>query len=178
MKLKYHLLVMTVLLGLFACAPTIKGPNGADKTEKGRALHEQAEKLFKAKAYEEALKVYDEYLAKYPDQPLADEALMKMGRIYAALGRDEAELKAYQRLVKDYPESRFVSDAMLEILSTYYNKGRFKAVIIAGSRHPRKDGFQSNIYFRLMFIWQTLIWPWGRPWMPYILSILLIIKHR
>ena len=155
MKLKYHLLVMTVLLGLFACAPTIKGPVGADKTEKGRALHEQAEKLFKAKAYEEALKVYDEYLAKYPDQPLADESLMKMGKIYAALGRDEAKLKAYQRLVKNYPKSRFVSDAMLEILSTYYNMGRFKDVILQAADILENTDSKQHIFQTYVYLADT-----------------------
>ena len=70
---------MTVLFGLTACAPAIKGPARVDKTAKGRALYEQAEKLFKVKAYEDALELYNEYLTKYPDQPLADAALMKMG---------------------------------------------------------------------------------------------------
>ena len=151
MKLKYQLLVMTVLLGLFACVPTIKGPAGADKTAKGRELYEQAEKLFQAKAYEDALNVFDEYLVKYPDQPLADEALVKMGKIYAALGRDEAKINVYQRLVKDYPESWFVPDAMLEILATYYNKGRFKEVIMqAADILERTDSkpyiFQTYVY--------------------------------
>ena len=130
MKFKYHLLVMTLLLGLVACAPTIKEPGGPDMTAKGKVLYEQAEKLFKVKAYENALKVFDENLVKYPDQPFADEILMKMGKIYAALDRDEAKLNVYQKLVREYPKSRFASEAMMEILSTYYNKGQFKEVIL------------------------------------------------
>ena len=93
---------MTVLLGLVACAQTIKEPAGSDKTAKGTALYEHAEKLFKTEAYEDALKAFDEYLVKYPDQPFADESLMKMGKIYAALDQDEAKLNVYQKLVEDY----------------------------------------------------------------------------
>jgi len=155
MKHKYHLLMITVLLGLISCAPAIKGPVGPDKTAKGRALYEQAEKLFKAEAYEDALKVLDEYLSKYPDQPLADSALMKMGKIYAALGRDEAKLKVYQRLVKDYPESRFASDAMMEILSTYYHKDRFKEVIIQAADILEKTNSKVHIFQTYVYLADT-----------------------
>ena len=152
MKLKYHLLVMTVLLGLFACAPTLKGPAGVDKTAKGRELYEQAEKKFKAKAYEDALQVFDEYLFKYPDQPFADESLMIMGKIYAALDRDEAKINVYQRLVKDYPESRFVPDAMMKILSTYYNKGQFKAVIMKAADILEKTDSKQHIFQTYVYL--------------------------
>jgi len=155
MKLKYQLLVMTVLFGLFACAPTIKGPAGVDKTAKGRALHEQAEKLFKAKAYEDALHVFDEYLDKYPDQPLADESLMTMGKIYAALGRDDIELNVYKRLVSEYPESRFAPDAMQEILSIYYNKGRFKAVIMQAADILEKTDSKQHIFQTYVYLADT-----------------------
>jgi len=143
--------MITVLLGLAACAPTIKEPIGPDNATKDRVLYEQAEELFKAKAYKDALKVYDEYLIKYPDHPLADEALMKMGKIYAALGQDKAKLNTYQRLVNDYPKSRFISEAMLEILSTYYNEGRFKDVIlqaadIIGKTDSKQHIFQTYVY--------------------------------
>jgi len=146
---------MIVLLGLVACAPTIKEPIGPDKTAEGKALYEQAEELFKVKAYENALKVYDEYLIKYPDQPLADEALMKMGKIYAALGRDDAKLKDYQRLVNDYPESRFVSDAMMEILSTYYHKDRFKEVIIQAADILEKTDSKEHIFQTYVYLADT-----------------------
>jgi ABC-type branched-subunit amino acid transport system substrate-binding protein len=155
MKLKYNVLVMAVLFGLISCVPTIKEPVGTDKTAKGKALYEQAEKLFKSKAYEDALKVYDEYLAKYPDQPLADEALMKMGKIYAALDRDEAKLTVYQRLVKDYPESRFAPDAMIEILSTYYNKGRFKEVILQAADILEKTDSKQHIFQIYVYLADT-----------------------
>ncbi len=70
MSLKYHVLIMSVLFWLVACAPTIKAPPISDKTAKAEALFEQAEKLLNAKAYADALKIFEEYLVKYPDQPL------------------------------------------------------------------------------------------------------------
>ena len=80
---------------------------------------------------------------------------MKMGKIYAALGRDEAKLNAYQRLVKDYPESRFVSDAMLEILSTYYNKGRFKEVILQAADILEKTDSKQHIFQTYVYLADT-----------------------
>jgi len=147
--------MITVLLGLVTCVPIIKEPTGTDKAAKETGLYEQAEKLFKVNAYEDAIKVYNEYLVKYSDRPLADDALMKMGKIYAALGRDEAKLKAYQRLVKDYPESRFVSDAMLEILSTYYNKGRFKDVILQAADILEKTNSKQHIFQTYVYLADT-----------------------
>ena len=155
MNLKYHLLVMTVLFVLVSCAQTIKEPVGPDKTAKGRALYIKAEKHFKTKAYEDALKAFDEYLVKYPDQPLADEALIKIGKIYAALDQDEAKLKAYQRLVRDYPESRFASDAMLEILSTYYNKGQYKAVILQATDILENTDSKQHIFQTYVYLADT-----------------------
>jgi ABC-type branched-subunit amino acid transport system substrate-binding protein len=143
------------LLGLVACAPTIKETAAPDKTAKGSALYEQAEKLFKSKAYEDALKVYDEYLAKYPDQPLADAALMKMGKIYAALDRDEAKLNTYQKLVKDYPKSWFAPDAMMEILTAYYNKGQFKAVILQAADILEKTDSKQHILQTYVYLADT-----------------------
>ena len=80
---------------------------------------------------------------------------MKMGKIYAALGRDDAELNVYQRLVNDYPESRFVSDAMLEILSTYYNKGRFKAVILQAADILEKTDSKQHIFQTYVYLADT-----------------------
>jgi len=155
MKFKYKGLVMAVLLGLLACTSTIKEHIGYDKTTKGAELYEQAEKLFKAKAYEDALKVYNEYLDKYSDRPLADEALMRMGKIYASLGRNEAKLYAYQRLVNDYPESRFVSDAMLEILSSYYDEGQYKAVILQAADILEKTDSKPHIFQTYVYLADT-----------------------
>ena len=155
MKLKYYLLVMTVLIGLVACAPRAKEPIAPYKPAIGKSLYEQADKLFKAKAYEAALKVFNEYLVKYPDQPLADESLMKMGEIYAALDRDNAKIKVYQRLVKEYPKSRFVPDAMLKILSTYYNKGQYEAVILQAADLLERTDSKQHIFQTYVYLADT-----------------------
>ena len=155
MKLKYHVLIMSVLFWLVACAPTIKAPPISDKTAKAEALFKQAEKLFNVKAYTDALKVFKEYLVKYPGYPLADEALMNMGKIYGALGRDKAKLDVYQRLVKEYPKSRFVPDAMLEILSTYFHEGRYKDVILQAADILERTNSKEHIFQTYVYLADT-----------------------
>ena len=157
MKLKYHVLIMSVLFWLVACAPTIKAPPISDKTAKAEALFKQADQLLDAKAYADALKVFDEYLAKYPDQPLADKALMNMGKIYGALGRDKAKLDVYQRLEKEYPKSRFVPDAMLEILSTYFHEGRYKDVILQAADILERTNSKQHIFQTYVYLADTYI---------------------
>ena len=146
---------MSVLFWLVACVPSIKTPVGPDKTADAKAMYDHGEKLFNAKAYADALKVYEEYLDKYPNQPLADEALMKMGTIYVALGRDGAKLKVYQRLAKEYPKSRFVPDAMLGVLATYYNNRRFTDVILQAADLLEKTDSKQYVFQTYVYLADT-----------------------
>ncbi|MBW1725604.1 MAG: ABC transporter substrate-binding protein, partial [Deltaproteobacteria bacterium] len=93
------------------------------------ALFSRAEKMFQAESYQEALDAYSEYLETFPDRPLADAALMKIGSVYAIFGDNEKARNAYERLIDEYPESIFVPDARIEILTTYYNQGYYEDVI-------------------------------------------------
>ena len=155
MKPKCRLLMITILLWLVACSTVIKRPVVADQTTKGKALYEQAEELFNAKVYENALNLYNEYLIKYPDQTLADEALLKMGKIYAALGRDKGKLEAYQRLVSEYPKSQYAPDAMLEILAIYFSKGYFKNVILQASNILEEIDSNQHIFQTYVYLADT-----------------------
>ena len=118
-------LFLTTALFLGACAikpvPEKAGP--------GYQLFSQAEKMLQAKSYEKALATFKEYYEQFPDDPLADAALMKMGSIHATLGDFEQARSIYQRLIDKHPGSSFVPDARLEILVMYYNQGEYGNVI-------------------------------------------------
>ena len=116
---------VTGVLFLWACAPKM-APVRLDPAD---ALFSRAEKMLQAESYPEALDAYSEFLKKYPDRPLADAALMKIGSVYAILGDNEKARNAYERLMAEYPESIFVPDARIEILTTYYNQGYYEEVI-------------------------------------------------
>ena len=119
------ILFLTTALFLVACAikpvPEKAGP--------GYQLFSQAEKMLQAKSYEKALATFKEYYEQFPDDPLADAALMKMGSIHATLGDFEQARSIYQRLIDKHPGSSFVPDARLEILVMYYNQGEYGNVI-------------------------------------------------
>jgi len=118
-------LLLTTALFLGACA--IKPV--PEKVGPGQQLFLQAENMLQAKSYEKALAQFREYQERYPDAPLADAALMKMGSIYTILGDFEQARSIYQRLVDEYSDSHFVPDARFEILVTYYNQGEYGNVI-------------------------------------------------
>ncbi len=116
---------VTGFLFLWACVPKM-APVRLDPAD---ALFSRGEKMLQAESYPEALDAYSEYLERYPDRPLADAALMKIGSVYAIFGDNEKARNAYERLIIEYPESIFVPDARIEILTTYYNQGYYEDVI-------------------------------------------------
>ena len=116
---------VTAVLFLWACVPKM-APVRLDPAD---ALFSRAEKMLQAESYPEALDAYGEYLERFPDRPLADAALMKLGSVYAILGDNEKARNAYERLIAEYPESIFVPDAGIEMLTTYYNQGYYEDVI-------------------------------------------------
>ena len=134
-------LIMTISLYLGACAikpvPEMIGPE--------YQLFSQAEKMLKAKSYEEALALFRQYWEQFPDAPLADDALMKMGSIHTILGDFEQAISTYQRLIDTYPDSHFISDARFEILVTYYNQGEYGDVIEQASSFLKQKPSRAHI---------------------------------
>jgi branched-chain amino acid transport system substrate-binding protein len=120
-------IVMLLMAALFVGACAIQPV--PEKTGPGYQLFSQAEKMVQAKSYEKALDHFREYLERFPDAPLADAALMKMGSIHTILGDFEQARRIYQRLLDEYPDSHFISDAWFEILVTYYKQGEYGNVV-------------------------------------------------
>ena len=132
---------MTTALFLGACA--IKPV--PEKVGPGHQLFSQAENMLQEKSYEKALAQFREYFERYPDAPLADAALMKMGSIHTILGDFEKARSIYQRLINEYPDSHFVPDARFEILVTYYNQGEYGNVIEQASLFLKQKPSRAHI---------------------------------
>lgn len=132
---------MTIALFLGACA--IKPV--PEKVGPGHQLFSQAEKMLQAKSYEKALAQFREYHEQYPDAPLADAALMKMGSIHTILGDFEQARSIYQRLIDEYPDSHLVPDARFEIIVTYYNQGEYGNVIEKASLFLKQKPSRAHI---------------------------------
>ncbi|UCD90066.1 MAG: tetratricopeptide repeat protein, partial [Desulfobacterales bacterium] len=125
MKKVNVILILTVIVTFWACepkrVPIIDIPD--------RQLFSKADSLFQKQFYEESLAAFEEYLFQFPDSPLADEALMKLGTIHAILGDSKNAVGIYTRLIDEHPESDFVPDAQFQILATLYNLGEYLEVI-------------------------------------------------
>ncbi len=125
MKLIFKIVVIIATLFLWSCAPKII----YEKFDPAAQLFSRAEKMFHEKSYDNALILYNEYLDRFSDRPMADAALMKIGAIHTALGNNDSARNVYNRLITEYPKSYFVPDARIEIMVTYYNQGEYKKVV-------------------------------------------------
>jgi len=92
-------------------------------------LFQQAEQKYQASAFPEALALYSNYLSRYPDEPLAAAALMRIGGIHAQQGNVAQARKAYSQLVTDYPSSPQRPEAVLELLSMLLREGKYSDVV-------------------------------------------------
>jgi ABC-type branched-subunit amino acid transport system substrate-binding protein len=129
MKLKHICIFLSAVFLVWACAPKpVTTPEPYQITSED-ALFSNAEKLFEAKSYPEALELYNEYLQQYPDKPLAAAALMKIGIIHALQADYAGARTAFRNILSTYPGSPFVPDAMVEELFTYYQQQRYEDVI-------------------------------------------------
>jgi Tol biopolymer transport system component len=100
-KMKKSIFLLVVALGstiILASPDRAAQESQSAEVLLGAALHqEEVEGNLEA-----AIETYKKILADYPDnRPIAARALLRMGRCYEKLGRDEAR-KAYERLVREY----------------------------------------------------------------------------
>lgn len=58
----------------------------------------------------EAIKLYDELLAKYPHYAFRDQVLYQKARAYDELGQTEPALKVMEQLASEYPSSRYADE--------------------------------------------------------------------
>jgi ABC-type branched-subunit amino acid transport system substrate-binding protein/predicted negative regulator of RcsB-dependent stress response len=125
MKLDNIIFFLVTVTFIWACAPKIV----YEKPDIGEHLFSRGERMIQTKSYEKALATFNEYISRFPDSPLADSALMKIGAIYTELGESTEALNVYKRLATEYPDSHFVSDARIQILLILYNQGEYIKVI-------------------------------------------------
>ncbi|MGE5258678.1 MAG: penicillin-binding protein activator [Hyphomicrobiales bacterium] len=114
-----------------ACAPRPKPELTPFPKSRAAAdqLFQQAEKKFQASAFPEALALFQEYLFRYPDEPLAPAALMRIGSIHTQQGNSVQARKAYAQLISDYPSSSLRTEAMLENMNSLLRDGYHQEVV-------------------------------------------------
>ena len=68
------------------------------------------------KDYSTAVSFFEK-IAAVPEQPLRDEALFHLGRLYSKLGQTEKSKEAYQKILSDYPDFIYI-DMVKEQISS------------------------------------------------------------
>jgi tol-pal system protein YbgF len=89
-----------------------------------RQLYELAYKDFTSSNYQMAIEGFQDFLARYPDVPLAAEAYLYIGNSYRALKQYEEAIKAYSRIGEKFPESTLLPDALFRIGDCYISLGQ------------------------------------------------------
>jgi len=95
-------------------------PNAADPNQ----LYELAYKDFTASNYQIAIEGFRDFLARYPDIPLAADANLYIGNSYRALKKYDEAIKAYRQVVDRFPDSQLVPDALYRIGDCYISMGQ------------------------------------------------------
>ncbi len=67
--------------------------------------YEQAQQQYKDKQYEDAATAFQQFLARYPDSPLAPNARFWLAECYYRTRTYERSIEEYEQVVKNYPKS-------------------------------------------------------------------------
>ena len=149
MKLHRLFIILIMVISVAACASSSSRVPGTTPAGPGDELFLQAEKMFAAESYDEALALYEEYLFEFPSDPMVAAALIKIGIIYSLQKDYDKARAAFLRVASDYPDSAFALDAKFELLFTLYQEGR-NADVIAQARQMlqglESDGHRFRVY--------------------------------
>ena len=74
----------------------------------------------------EAIKLYDELLAKYPQYAFRDQVLYQKARAYDELGQTEAALKVMEQLAREYPHSRFADEVQFRRAEHFFVARKYR----------------------------------------------------
>ena len=73
----------------------------------------------------EAIALYDEILAKYPNYRSNDQVLYQKARAYDELGRPDEAMAVMERLVTEYPDSRYVDEVQFRRGEYFFMRKRY-----------------------------------------------------
>jgi TolA-binding protein len=107
---------------------------------------EAASSVFLDKKFETARQYFREYAKRYPDDPLADDALLMVGMAYLEEGRGAKALGELQKLIDTYPSTDrmdavlyYMGEAFFMIQNCADARTLFKSVINQYPKSPFKE---------------------------------------
>jgi tetratricopeptide (TPR) repeat protein len=106
------------------------------KAASGKAVDDAS-----ASGPKEAIALYDQLLAEYPNYEHADKVLYQKSRAYDELGRTEDAMKTMERLIAAYPHSRYLDEVQFRRGEYFFTRrkfrdaeGAYQAIISLGDR--------------------------------------------
>ena len=124
---------------------SVKGPSEAGKPSQAtvavvpkekpispdKLLYDNTYAIYQEGRYDEALDGFRDFLKKYPDSGLADNAQFWIGECYMALKQYEKAILSYQEVIKNYPKGNKVANAMVrQALAFYEIKDKISARLL------------------------------------------------
>ena len=103
-------------------APGSAAPAGSAQEQQD---YDAAFNLMKQGFYERAAKSFSDFLAKYPQSTLRDNARYWLGEAYYVARNFRQALEAFGKLMNDHPKSPKVPDAMLKTGYSHYELGEW-----------------------------------------------------
>ncbi len=97
-------------------APVIEKPDVSPE----KRLYDVNLALYREERYEETIAGFKNFLEKYPESELADNAQYWVGESYMALKQYEQAILAFQRVIKKYPKGNKVPNAILRQALAFY----------------------------------------------------------
>lgn len=113
-----------------AAAPEPSSPVASGAATSASSAQEQQDydaafTLMKQGFYERAAKGFRDFLAKYPQSALRDNARYWLGEAYYVSRKFRQSLEEFGKLMSDYPTSAKVPDAMLKTGYSHYELGEW-----------------------------------------------------
>ena len=134
MKYFCSLLLLSIAVLLLACAAPKIDPKLQPHPDIGTSIFEAAETKFRQQSYEDALKMYLQFLRQFPDSPSVDLVLTRIAWIHGHLGDQTAKLNACRQLADDFPDSPYAPVSNYEIMRALHRKNKSREVILKASK--------------------------------------------
>ncbi len=85
-----------------------------------KLLYDNTYAIYQEGRYEEAIEGFKDFLKKYPESDLADNAQFWIGECYMSLKQFEKAILSYQEVIKNYPKGNKVANAMIRQALAFY----------------------------------------------------------
>ncbi|MCH2184482.1 tetratricopeptide repeat protein, partial [Myxococcota bacterium] len=142
-------LVLILVFGV-GCAGLGGGPSQERANAEQQAAYDQALAQWPGDPVA-ASTALETFVEKYPDSPLADDALEQLARIALTEGRSEEAFKRLQSLIARYPNGDRANAARLRLARWENSRGQPEAARqwLSALRVKQLDATQQRIFYRL-----------------------------